>query len=83
MLLIGNEHHAKYFNWLIHVDYTEDFLTVIRTAHESNGLLFSPASACLSPEHSSYVCEQQGINCPSSGFLCVRNMSNRLQKKYV
>ena len=30
---IGKEHHAKYFNWLIHIGYTDDFLTVIKTAH--------------------------------------------------
>ena len=33
MIVIGEEHHAKYFNWLIHIGYTDDFLTVIKTAH--------------------------------------------------
>ena len=33
MLVIGKKHHATYFHWLIQIGYTEDFLTVIRTAH--------------------------------------------------
>ena len=33
MPVIGKKHHVKYFNWLIHIGYTEDFLTVIRHAH--------------------------------------------------